>query len=170
MHLRRGNTPPREMWQNYISRGTAIYPSTPTKMSQLTQTHENSMLLKGSMCEMYEETPYFNLRRKTRKSNTKLIISNERKQKFKQSVTYKYHSEEHNPHGSNAFPSSYKSYPDAIRHHKDKSRYSRYEAQTWTKTMRKELLGVTTFGSFQSTRKHITMSHFRFRQKKRISK
>ena len=79
------------------------------------------MLLKRLMSEMQEETPYFNLRRKTRKSNTKLIISNERKQKFKQeSVTYKYHSEEHNPHGSNIFPSSYKSYPDAIRHHKDK--------------------------------------------------
>ena len=27
---------------------------------------------------MYEETPYFNLRRKTRQSNTKFIISNKR--------------------------------------------------------------------------------------------
>ena len=37
-------------------------------------------------------------------------------------------------------------------------------------TKRKELLDVTTFGSFQSTRKHMILSHFRYRQKKRISK
>ena len=37
-------------------------------------------------------------------------------------------------------------------------------------TKGKELLDVTTFGSFQSTRKHMILSHFRYRQKKRISK
>ena len=57
-----------------FSRNEAFYPA---KMSQLswTQTHENSMLLKSSMYEMKEETPFFNLRRKTRKANTKLIVS-----------------------------------------------------------------------------------------------
>ena len=45
---------PEKCDKNYISGIKAIYPSTPTKMSQLswTQTHENSMLLKRSMYEM----------------------------------------------------------------------------------------------------------------------
>ena len=46
-------------------------------MSQLswTQAHENSMLLKRSMCEMLEETPYFKLRRKIRRKANRLQSS-----------------------------------------------------------------------------------------------